>query len=205
MAPVARNEGVVRQRSDILEALHARGRRIAHVGDPDLAGVVEAEDEPPARRVHQAHDLGSLWGGGGFSLDIGDQLQRPAIENLHPARLVVGDRDQPAVLGNRAADRVAGLHDTFDDGRGKEIDFAEAPVATEDEGVAAVARKDRRGMAEIAQPVDPGDGLLLGGVDDLYGARGTLHDDPEVAGPPQLLRSGARGERREGGDQEDRE
>ncbi len=98
MAPVARHQAVVGLGADFLEAFHLRARRIAHVGDPDLAGVIEAEDEAPARRIHQAHDFRTFGRRWAFCRDIGYEFQRLTVEDLDPARLVVGYGDQLAIL-----------------------------------------------------------------------------------------------------------
>ncbi len=86
--------------------------------------------------------------------DIGNERQRRRIEYLHAAGFVVGDGDEPAVLRDRAADAVAGLHDAFDDAAAQDIDLGQTAVAAEHIGITRIARVHHRGMRQIAESGD---------------------------------------------------
>jgi len=106
-------------------------RGIAQIRRPDFISVEQAVDKALAGHIHQAHDLGALVMTAVNGRDIGNERQRRRIEYLHAARFVVGDGNQPAVLRDRAADAVAGLHDAFDDAAAQDIDLGQTAIATE--------------------------------------------------------------------------
>ena len=121
--------------------------------------------------VDQAHDLGALAVVAAVGGNVGDQRQRRGVEHPDAARLVVRDRDQPAVVGDGAADRVAGLDDALRRSALEQIDLGEPAVAAEHVGVAAVAAEHDRGVAEVAQALDPAERGPVRGLDDLHRAR----------------------------------
>ena len=110
------------------------------------------------------------------------------IEQAHAAGLIVGDADDRAILGDRAADAVAALDDALVDLPQQQIDFRQSAVAAEDVGIAAVAGEHRRGVGKVAQPVDAAERCPLGRVDDQDAAAGALDDEAEVAGAAQCCR-----------------
>ena len=83
---------------------------VGEVGDPDFARIIEAEDKAIAAGVLQADHFRAR-SVAGDGRDLRDLLQRIRIEDVHAARLVISDRDQHPILGDGAADAVAGLDD----------------------------------------------------------------------------------------------
>ncbi|MNP52604.1 hypothetical protein D3C76_1470070 [compost metagenome] len=122
------------------------------------------------------------------------------IEDLDPARHVVGHRDQLAVLADRTTDAVAALDQAFVDALLEQIDLGQAAVAAEHIGVALVAGKHRRGMGQIAQPVDARQGFAGAAVDDLHAGAGAFHHQAQVASAAQrCLGTGGQQQRAGGG------
>ncbi len=52
--------------------------------------------------------------------------------------------------------------------RFQQVDLGQPAVATEDEGVAAVARIDRRGVRQVTEAADAGIGLAAAGIDQRH-------------------------------------
>ena len=73
--------------------------------------------------------------------------------------------NNPAILRNRATNRIAGLHDPFNDAGFEQINFGQSAITTEDEGITAIARIDGRSVREITQTINARIGLLRTGVD----------------------------------------
>ena len=105
--------------------------RSARSAIQNLAGVVETEDEPIAAGILQTDDLRprSVGGDGG---DLANLLEGGRIEDVDAARLVIGDGDERAILGDGAADAVAGLNDPTDQLGLQQIDFIEPAIPAED-------------------------------------------------------------------------
>jgi hypothetical protein len=190
VAAVGRDQRIVGQRADIHEPPGDGRAILVEARRPDGIGVVEAEDEAVVRQVLEPHHLGPGAIGAIGRRDLAERGEVGRGEEADAARLVVGDRDHAAVLRDRTADAVAGLDDPMSDLGGQQVDTAQPAVAAEDEGVAGIAGEDHRGVAEIAQPLDPIDRPPLGRVDDQKRPVGALDDDAEVAGAAQL---GSRG------------
>ncbi|MNG05069.1 hypothetical protein D3C84_882410 [compost metagenome] len=159
---------------------------MAEVGGPDFAGIEQAEDKALSRGVDQAdHPRAFAAIGQGRGRNVGHQLQGFGIEYLDPAGHVVGHRDQLAVLTDGAANAVAALDDSMLDAPGQQIDFAQAAVAAEHIGVALVAGEHHRGMGQVTETLESGQGGAGVAFDDLHAARGALHHHPQIAGTAQ--------------------
>jgi hypothetical protein len=98
--------------------------------------------------------------------------------------------DQPAVLGDGAADGVAGLDDALVDAAGQQVDLGEPAVAPEHIGEAAVPREGDVGVGEVAEAGDGGEAAVGAVLDDLHAAGGAFDDHAQVAGAAQGLGRG---------------
>ena len=178
--PVAGDQRVIGKFADALDPRHRRlGSR--QVGDPGLAGVPQAEHEPPSRRVDQADGLRPGW-------YVGHHLQRVGVEHPHPARVVVRHRHQFPVVGNRPADGIARLDHPRSDRLGDDIDLRQPAVASENIGKTLVGRIDQAGVRQIPQPLDPADHRALGLVDQQQRPGFAFHDQTQIAGRANFVR-----------------
>ncbi len=112
--------------------------RLGEIRHPYLAGIVQREYEPPARGIDQPDCFGQLAVSAIPGRNVGNQLQRCRIEHLDAAGLVIGHGDQRAVIGNRAADGVAGLHHPLGNAALQQVELGQAAVAAEDVGITLI-------------------------------------------------------------------
>jgi hypothetical protein len=73
----------------------------------------------------------------------------------------------------------------------EQVDLGQPAVATEDVGIARVARIHHRGVRQVAQAADTGIGLAGRGVHQRDMAAGALDHQPEVAGAAHRRRAAA--------------
>jgi len=154
---------------------------IAH---PDFPRLEQAPHEAVARRVHQSDHLGRP-AGLVQRRNVGHQRKRDGIEHLDASRHVIRHRHQPAVLGDRATDAVAGLHHPPDDAHGQQVHLGEAAIAAEHVSVAAIAGIIQRGMREVAQALHLPQHRASAGFDNTHPPGGALDHDTQVAGSAQ--------------------
>jgi hypothetical protein len=160
VAAVGRDEAVV----GLLAGRVAGGDgffRIGEIGDADLVGVEEGVHKALAGDVGKPDHPGEL-ARGVFGGHVGEQFEGVGVEGLDAAGFVVLGDDQAAVLGDGAADGVAGLDDALVDAAGQQIDLGEAAVAAENVGVARIAREGDVGVGEIAQAGDGAEAAVRG-------------------------------------------
>ena len=112
------------------------------------------------------------------------------VEHPDAARLVVGDGDQPAVVGDGAADRVAGL----DDARGDWPSSRSTLVSPPSRPKTKAKRPSRPNTAEAwlrsPRPSTRPSGRA-GGLDDQHRAGRAFDDEAEIAGAARLGGGGA--------------
>ena len=155
----------------------------------------EREDKAPPRRVDESDGLRS-------GRNVGHRFKCPGIEDPDPTRFVVRDSDQAAVVGDRAADRVARLDDPRGDGLRDKVELCQPAVASEDVGETLVRREHDRGVREIAKPFDPRDCGAIRLIDDQDGPGAAFDHDAKITGRSDVIaQSGQR--RGEGGQNAD--
>jgi hypothetical protein len=185
-----------------LVALCGRPGGVRQIRDPDLARVEQRVGELLSRQVRQADDLGALARrilGGHFA----DLAQGHSVEDLDAAGRVVLHHDQPPVLRNGAADRIAGLDDATVHAFPQQIHLGQPAVPAEDVAVAAIAGIGDVRMGKVAQPFDPRQPGLSAGFDDGDGAVGTLYHHAQVVGAARVGGRGAAGQHNGGQDEQE--
>jgi len=107
------------------------------------------------------------------------------IEHLYPARHVIGHGDQAPILADGAADAVAALDDAPLDALAQQVDLGQPAIAGKHVGIALVAGKHRRGVGQVAQPLDTDQFGHAGALDNLHAATGAFDHQAQVAAAAQ--------------------
>jgi phosphohistidine phosphatase len=146
--------------------VHLHLLRHAHAGDPTKWRRPDAERPLSSRGVRQAEALGRLLRAGGFETDA--LVSSPKVRAEQTARLVGEALGVPVRLDDRLAsgftreDLAALLHDLGDPADpvlvGHDPDFSE--LLGELLGVPIELRKGAIARIDVAQPFEPGDGIL---------------------------------------------